>query len=193
MSKENSKLRTGWDLFVIILAIYNAILIPLNISFSPPDFTSPAFQIVDAVVDLLFLFDIVFTFRTTYLDPERGEEITDPYEIAYNYVKRGNFWLDLLSSLPFSDILSFNDWGSTLNTILDLLGLFKLLRIFRISKFIRNLNIHAVYKTTLKMLMLVLYTIIFLHLLACIWFYIVSMSETWKLNMDFIWSYSTKF
>ena len=43
------------------------------------------------------------------------------------------------------------------------------------------------------MLMLVLYTLIFMHLLASLWYALVSTDEEWKLNMDFIWSYSTKF
>jgi hypothetical protein len=193
MMKANSPFRTNWDLFVIVLAIYNALSIPLSIAYSPLSLASPEFQATDATVDFIFLLDIVLTFRTTFLDPARGEEITDPVEIAYQYVRKGPFYLDLVSSLPFSDILSFAHNSEAFAQILDILGLLKLLRILRISKFIANLNSDASFKTFLKMLMLVLYTLVFLHLLACLWYVITSGSEIWKLNMDFIWSYSTKF
>ena len=82
MIRSNSTFRTNWDLFVIILAIYNAVTIPLNIAFDPLALGTPAFQAVDALVDLIFLIDIVLTFRTTFLDPEKGEEVIEPLEIA---------------------------------------------------------------------------------------------------------------
>lgn len=191
--KANSLFRTNWDLFVIVLAIYNALSIPLSIAYSPLSLASPEFQATDAIVDFIFLLDIVITFRSTFLDPEKGEEITDPVEIAYQYVRKGNFYIDLISSLPFSDILSFAHNSEAFSQVLDIIGLLKLLRMQRISKFIANLNSDASFKTFLKMLMLVLYTVVFLHLLACLWFVITSEEEEWKLNMDFIWGYSTKF
>jgi hypothetical protein len=178
---------------VIVLAIYNALSIPLSIAYSPLSLASPEFQATDAIVDFIFLLDIVITFRSTFLDPEKGEEITDPVEIAYQYVRKGNFYIDLISSLPFSDILSFAHNSEAFSQVLDIIGLLKLLRMQRISKFIANLNSDASFKTFLKMLMLVLYTVVFLHLLACLWFVITSEEEEWKLNMDFIWGYSTKF
>jgi hypothetical protein len=158
MIKANSLFRTNWDLFVIVLAIYNALSIPLSIAYSPLSLASPEFQVVDSLVDFIFLVDIVITFRTTFLNPEKGEEITDPVEIAYQYVRKGPFYLDLISSLPFSDILSFAHDSEAFSQVLDILGLLKLLRILRISKFIANLNSDASFKTFLKMLMLVLYT-----------------------------------
>lgn len=37
--KHNGKLRMKWDLCVIILALYNCVMIPMNVSFSNMGFT----------------------------------------------------------------------------------------------------------------------------------------------------------
>jgi hypothetical protein len=65
-------------------------------------FTTPAGQLIDSFIDLLFLLDVISIFRTTYLDLE-GQEISDQVMIAENYFK-GNFITDVISSLPLDDI-----------------------------------------------------------------------------------------
>lgn len=66
-----------WDMFVIILAVWNCITIPIDIAFHNDIFTSVGFILFDIVVDLLFLLDIVVNFRTTFYDKD-GDEIFDP-------------------------------------------------------------------------------------------------------------------
>jgi hypothetical protein len=51
-----------------------------------------------------------------------------------------------------------------------MLGLLKVLRILRLSSFIQKMNINANYKVLLKMVQLILYTLIVMHLLACFWY-----------------------
>jgi hypothetical protein len=59
------------------------------------------------------MIDIIFTFRTTYLDPKMGEEVVDPLLIAAEYMsfsldkvfEGGSFYLDLISSLPLNDLI----------------------------------------------------------------------------------------
>ena len=58
---------------------------------------------IDAVVDLLFLVDIIITFRTTFLDPKLSIEVRDPHVIGNRYL-RGGFAIDLISSVPFSSL-----------------------------------------------------------------------------------------
>jgi hypothetical protein len=49
---------------------------------------------------LIYVTDIFIGFRTTHIDPNSGEEITDGYVNGMLYF-RGNFWIDFLSSVPF--------------------------------------------------------------------------------------------
>jgi hypothetical protein len=82
--KSTSQIRLTWDVSIILLAIYQAINIPIVISFEPDMFESPSMKTLDSMMDLVFLFDICLNFRTTFIDG-KGEENMDPYSIAVNY------------------------------------------------------------------------------------------------------------
>jgi hypothetical protein len=78
LKKHNSKLRSNfivrhldnwrinWDLFIIILAIYNAIQLPMDIAFPLEIFQTPSWTLVDSIIDASFLLDIIISFRTTF-------------------------------------------------------------------------------------------------------------------------------
>ena len=135
------------------------------------------------MIDFLFIVDVIITFRTTFRDDE-GNEVVEPLDIAKGYIK-GSFALDLISSIPFHAIFELK--------ALELLGILKILRVARISSFIRKMNFAADYKVLLKIILLVLYTVLAMHWVACLWFIIVSMKETWMLNMDFVWVGSQRY
>ena len=59
---------------------------------------------MDAVVDFIFLIDVILTFRTTYLDTAKGIEETDTHKIGINYLK-GSFLIDFASSVPFAEFV----------------------------------------------------------------------------------------
>ena len=96
-------LRVKWDLFIIILAIYNSICIPISISFKPPSFDSWSVNSFNNFIDICFWLDIAITFRTTYKHPITGGEISDIKKISKNYIS-GQFWIDLVSTFPFEFI-----------------------------------------------------------------------------------------
>ena len=131
-------------------------------------------QCLDACVDLVFLIDVIFNFRTTYLDPEQGEEIVDPYRIAKNYWST-SFWLDFLSSIPLEDLIVTNSTG--FNRFLSLFGLLKLLRLKKLTEFIANLNSKAETKVALKILFCIFATVLIMHCLACGWYSIIKIEE----------------
>jgi len=54
---------------IIVLAIYQAITIPISISFNPDEFNSPWVKTLDSLIDIVFIIDIILNFRTTYIDP----------------------------------------------------------------------------------------------------------------------------
>ena len=96
-----------WNNMVIILAMYNSITIPITIFYGDDAhsfFSSQTIGLMDAIVDLIFLIDIIITFRTTYLDTTKGCEETDTHKIASTYL-RGSFTVDFLSSVPFGELV----------------------------------------------------------------------------------------
>ena len=55
-----------WDLLVIVLAVYNSILLPMEITFKPPWLETDFFKMINTLIDVLFAMDIILSFRTTY-------------------------------------------------------------------------------------------------------------------------------
>ena len=82
MIKAQGSNRLQWDLMIIVLAVYQALTIPISITFDPDELNSPVIKTVDSLIDLVFIVDIVLNFRTTYIDPNNGEEVFDPFLIA---------------------------------------------------------------------------------------------------------------
>lgn len=100
MVGANSKFRTNWDLFIMIMAVWNCIAIPLDFAFSPAVAGEAWWKFIDTVIDVIFVVDILVTFRTTYIR-SGGQEVVKPYKIAKSYIK-GRFLLDFLSVFPFT-------------------------------------------------------------------------------------------
>ena len=103
--KQNHYLRVRWDLFVMILSVWNCITIPVDIAFEPEFFSSSYLMILNNIIDFAFFIDIILNFRTSFNNPKTGDEVMDPKEIACNYIVAGRFWVDLISTIPF-DILT---------------------------------------------------------------------------------------
>ena len=149
-------------------------------SFKPDELNSPIFKTLDSIIDLIFTVDIIFRFRTTYIDPVSGEEVTDSMMIAKRYIQSSTFYTDVLSTIPLDDFFG----GGIL---LQLFGLLKLLRVQRISSVILNLNTSQEVKAGLKVIYLVFQMFLYIHVMGCIWYFVVSIEEVWIPNLDFIW------
>ena len=94
-------MKMRWDLLVIVLAIYNAIMIPFEFAFSPDYLETTGYQFADYFIDFLFFFDVVINFRTTYVNQKTGLEVTNWLKIAVKYVFFGWFLVDILATIPF--------------------------------------------------------------------------------------------
>jgi len=96
-----------WSNTVILFAMYNSVTIPIAIFYGddgPSVIGSETILLIDAMVDLLFLIDVILTFRTTFLDTDKGIDETDTHKIAKNYLN-GSFAIDFASSVPFSSFV----------------------------------------------------------------------------------------
>ena len=85
--RHSSPRRYYWDLFVIMLALYNSFMTPFQFSFNYMmglTETSPWKQI-DIVIDLIYVVDIIVGFMTSYIDSFTGDEIYGPTHIAKHY------------------------------------------------------------------------------------------------------------
>jgi len=165
-------------------AIYNCFDAPYTVAFTDKNNQSIVSLIVDAAINVLFILDIFINFLTTYTDTETKEEITSYSKIAMTYLK-GRFWIDLIASIPF-DYIKYLDPNS--NTIpFELLSLLKLIRILRLSKLITYMNIRNEVKSSLRLIKLLFFLILFLHCLGCLWFFLVKQNENWIPPLDYVY------
>lgn len=128
---------------------------------------------------------MIIGFRTSYVNERTGVEITDGGKIVCQYVK-GRFWIDLLASIPFDFMNRLILNGSTNHFIYRLFGLLKLIRILRLSKLIAYMNLKDDMKMSLKLIKLIFFLIMYLHVVACAWFFIVKQNETWVPPFEYV-------
>ena len=53
------------------------------------------------MVDVCFVWDIIFNFRTTFINQKTGLEVLNGKIIAIGYILQWRFWCDILSIIPF--------------------------------------------------------------------------------------------
>lgn len=135
----------------MVLATWNSFSIPIEIAFQPDIAESPFYLIFNSIIDFIFLLDILVTFRTTFISSS-GDEISEPKQIAKEYLKR-RFWMDLLATLPFDQMHGGREeFGWT-----QLFGLLKTTRVLRLKRITMFINIRDDFT-------LVYFLVLYLHL-----------------------------
>ena len=91
-----------------MLSIYNCVILPLQISLDTKIFSNETDMILERVgnfTDVIFLMDMIFSFRTTYINKQNGLEVTSGKKIARNYITSGVFFMDFVATFPFDTII----------------------------------------------------------------------------------------
>jgi CRP-like cAMP-binding protein len=130
-----------WDMFVGLLIIYSAVVVPYRLGFAID--SQGEWLFVDYIVDAIFLIDMVLSFNTSFNNGGK-EVIRTRKEIARNYLKTW-FVPDFISTFPFDTIVfltvkSFSAGHLRTFKLVRVLRLFRLLKIFRIIRLNRKLQ-----------------------------------------------------
>ena len=139
MFKPKDSFKIKWDIFVIILSIWNAIQIPMAFAYPEAFENRAVYTYSDYIIDFCFIFDIIVNFRSCYIDSRNDELIEEPKKIASNYLK-GRFWVDLVASCNFDLIFLIlaPDMGE--NAFTSLFGMLKLVRLLRLGRMVTYLS-----------------------------------------------------
>uniref|UniRef100_A0A8C9RP87 Voltage-gated inwardly rectifying potassium channel KCNH2 n=1 Tax=Scleropages formosus TaxID=113540 RepID=A0A8C9RP87_SCLFO len=167
-----SPFKAVWDWVILLLVIYTAIFTPYSAAFLLNDqengnmqscvyYCSPL-NVVDLIVDIMFVIDIVINFRTTYVNAN-DEVVSQPGRIAVHYFK-GWFLIDMVAAIPF-DLLIYRS-GEETTTLIGLLKTARLLRLVRVA---RKLDRYSEYGAAVLFLLMCTFALI-AHWLACIWY-----------------------
>lgn len=181
MISQNDPRKINWELFVIVLALYNSFFIPFELSFEPETLSRPEFTALNTLIDLMFGIDIFISFRTSFYHPITGDEISDLKIIRTNYF-RGRFAIDFLSTVPFDNILLII--ARTENKVLAMFSLLKLFRVTRLSRIIARLNVSENAKNSMKLFQLIFFIVLYIHCSGCLWWSITKIDETWTPPLD---------
>ncbi|XP_035267249.1 potassium voltage-gated channel subfamily H member 7-like isoform X3 [Anguilla anguilla] len=168
-----SPFKAVWDWLILLLVIYTAIFTPYSAAFLLNDreeqkrrecgYSCSPLNVVDLIVDIMFIIDILINFRTTYVNINE-EVVSHPGKIAIHYFK-GWFLIDMVAAIPF-DLLIFGSGSDETTTLIGLLKTARLLRLVRVA---RKLDRYSEYGAAVLMLLMCIFALI-AHWLACIWY-----------------------
>ncbi|XP_070831174.1 voltage-gated inwardly rectifying potassium channel KCNH6-like [Chaetodon trifascialis] len=168
-----SPFKAVWDWVILLLVIYTAIFTPYSATFLLSDQEEAAMQtcgyscsplnVVDLIVDIMFIVDIIINFRTTYVN-SNDEVVSQSSRIAVHYFK-GWFLIDMVAAIPF-DLLIYRSGEEVTTTLIGLLKTARLLRLVRVA---RKLDRYSEYGAAVLFLLMCTFALI-AHWLACIWY-----------------------
>uniref|UniRef100_UPI00398F7E09 voltage-gated inwardly rectifying potassium channel KCNH2-like n=1 Tax=Pristiophorus japonicus TaxID=55135 RepID=UPI00398F7E09 len=177
-----SPFKAVWDWLILLLVIYTAIFTPYSAAFLLNDqeevrrrdcgYSCNPLNVVDLLVDIMFIIDILINFRTTYVN-SNDEVVSHPGKIAVHYFK-GWFLIDMVAAIPF-DLLIFRSGSEETTTLIGLLKTARLLRLVRVA---RKLDRYSEYGAAVLFLLMCIFALI-AHWLACIWYAIGSVERMW--------------
>lgn len=144
----------------MLLAIYNCISIPFNSSYAPE--SNIYYDTFEHIVDILFVLDIVISFRTSFVHPKTGLEVLDSKSICRNYMFGSRFIVDLLSVIPFEYGYTLIAGGES-SSSLKLLGLLKLIRLLRLGRVIRYMKFKTGLKVGIRIIQLLFFLLLIVH------------------------------
>ncbi|XP_016323547.1 potassium voltage-gated channel subfamily H member 6-like [Sinocyclocheilus anshuiensis] len=170
-----SPFKAVWDWIILLLVLYTAVFTPYSAAFLLNEqederrrtcgYTCNPLNVVDLVVDVMFIIDILINFRTTYVN-HNDEVVSNPTRIAQHYFK-GWFLIDIVAAIPF-DLLIFRS-GSDEPQTTTLIGLLKTARLLRLVRVARKLDRYSEYGAAVLFLLMCTFALI-AHWLACIWY-----------------------
>ena len=167
LTDPTGEYRRFWLLLIFVFLLYNAISVPLRLSFKVlyDDWhTIFALTCFDYLGDFFFLLDVVLYFYTPYLSDGILER--DAKAIKQHYLISW-FWPDLIASFPFDlCVLAVLPLSKALPL--------RLLRLVRFAKYDQYFSVWERYSTRFPQLIrfskLILGMMLILHWLACMWF-----------------------
>jgi hypothetical protein len=180
-----------WDLYVSVLIMYVATVVPLRMSFDSQD--EGFWAVWSLIMNLSFCLDILLTFFASYYDDEEWEQVYDLRKIARNYLRMW-FWIDIISVLPFELIIkkilnkSTNSVGkvNVLTRFPRLVKLYQLVKFLRLSKLAslgkskkcpKNMEDKLKIKEGLDRLQFfVFFIVLAIHINTCLWIFVGNMT-----------------
>ena len=173
----SGRLAYWWSSIVSIAFLYNFWVIIYRFAFQEIDSDNIAVWLaLDYTADFLYILDIIFHFRTGYL--EDGVLQTDSIKLRIHYMNTTLFYIDCLCLLPLDFLYLSIGFCSILRC-------FRLVKVYRFWAFLDRTERHTNYPNLMRTLMLMHYLFALFHWNACLFYIVASKlqktSSTWNL------------
>jgi len=132
---SESKWKSIFDIWVLLLVGYSCISSLYYVAFSTPD--NLLHKMWDVVVEVFFYLDLILNFFQAFVDTDTEEEVRSYKEIAKKYFW-GWFIIDFVSVFPFDIIFSTGPM-SKLFRLCRMPRLIKLIDVSRFDKLLKAL------------------------------------------------------
>jgi len=169
MLPPDSPFKKWWNRIVVLLVMYNTLFLIIVICFQKyngdglywydhaTDTLDVTPMVFDYLIDVFFAADIYLTFRTTFFDQE-NELVLDRKVISRTYLKSW-FPMELIATIPFE---LFGLCEKKPRLVVPV----KVIRLLRLAKVLRQVNVHNNVLRVSQMLTLFL---VFAHIVGSIW------------------------
>ncbi|KAM8841023.1 voltage-gated delayed rectifier potassium channel KCNH8 isoform 2-T2 [Spinachia spinachia] len=175
-----SMFKAGWDWLILLATFYVAVTVPYNVCFiGDDDDLTRSTTVSDIAVEILFIIDIVFNFRTSYVS-KSGQVIFDARQICIHYLTTW-FVIDLVAALPFDLLYAFKV------SVVSVVHLLKTVRLLRLLRLLQKMDRYSQHSTVVLTLLMSMFALL-AHWMACIWYIIGKMEiEANAYNWDIGW------
>jgi len=165
----SGRLTYWWTSIISLAFLYNFWIIIFRFSFyelTPKNLH--IWFIFDYSCDFLYLMDIMFNFRTAYL--EEGVLQTDPIKLRHYYMNTTRFYIDCLCLMPLDFLYLSIGFKS-------IVRLFRLVKIYRFWTFLDRTERHTNYPNLFRTIVMIHYLLAIFHWNACLIYILHSRSE----------------
>ncbi|XP_052104842.1 cyclic nucleotide-gated channel rod photoreceptor subunit alpha-like [Mytilus californianus] len=175
----SGRLAYWWSSVVSLAFLYNFWVIIYRYAFHEIDTENyGVWFALDYTADLLYILDIVFHFRTGYLDD--GVLQTDAIKLRIHYMNTTMFYIDCLCLLPLDFLYLSIGFCSILRC-------FRLVKVYRYWAFLDRTERHTNYPNAMRTLTLMHYLLALFHWNACLYNIVAThenASSTWTMPKD---------
>ncbi|XP_069180147.1 cyclic nucleotide-gated channel alpha-3 [Procambarus clarkii] len=168
-----------WSMVVSLAFLYNLWVMVYRFAFQ--EITRGTILVwfcLDYFADLIYILDILFHFRTGFL--EDGVLQTDSRKLRQHYMNSTTFYVDCLCLLPLDFLyLSIN--------FKSILRCFRLVKIYKYWHFLDRTERHTNSPNLFRSISLIHYLLVIFHWNACL-FYIIAKNDGFSFKPEFVYS-----
>eukprot|EP01025_Chloroclados_australasicus_P005746 TRINITY_DN11800_c0_g1_i1.p1 TRINITY_DN11800_c0_g1~~TRINITY_DN11800_c0_g1_i1.p1 ORF type:complete len:657 (-),score=55.60 TRINITY_DN11800_c0_g1_i1:655-2625(-) len=192
-----------WGLLTIFLdATYTSFILPIFIAFVNNEDERAWEDFIDLGAGFVFTVDFFLNLHMAYVIKYHGQytEVRDGKRIAYYYLTRGSFFVDIVMVITFLlQLIVIGLDESTEAVVLKwILLFFRLLRLIRVIRLIKIAFLSSMTSTDsplmlylgatiLHMMSLVFTTAVIVNFLGCVWFFVAERTIEWGSGWSNSW------